>query len=90
MPVGTYEIDATQAGFKKYVHKGVGLDLNEVISVDITLQLGSSAERVEVTGAPPVIDTTSTQLGAVVNERSSTQLPLGLLAWLFRHRATPS
>src|SRR6202162_729547 len=76
VPVGSYEIDAIQAGFKKYVHKGVGLDLNEVISVDITLQLGSSAERVEVTGAPPVIDTTSTQLGAVVNERSSTQLPL--------------
>ena len=76
VPVGSYEIDASQAGFKKYVHKGVALDLNEVISVDITLQLGSSAERVEVTGAPPVIDTTSTQLGAVVNERSSTQLPL--------------
>ena len=76
VPVGSYEIDATQAGFKKHVRKGVALDLNEVISVDITLQLGSSAERVEVTGAPPVIDTTSTQLGAVVNERSSTQLPL--------------
>jgi len=76
VPVGTYEIDVTQTGFKKYVHKGIALDLNEVISVDITLQLGSSAERVEVTGAPPVIDTTSTQLGAVVNERSSTQLPL--------------
>jgi hypothetical protein len=76
VPVGTYEIDVTETGFKKYVHKGIALDLNEVISVDITLQLGSSAERVEVTGAPPVIDTTSTQLGAVVNERSSTQLPL--------------
>jgi hypothetical protein len=76
VPVGSYEIEVTQAGFKNYVRKGVGLDLNEVISVDITLQLGSSAERVEVTGAPPVIDTTSTQLGAVVNERSSTQLPL--------------
>ena len=64
------------AGFKKYVRKGVALDLNEVISVDITLQLGATAETVEVTGAPPVVDTTSTQLGAVVNERASTQLPL--------------
>jgi hypothetical protein len=76
VPVGSYEIDVTQAGFKKYVRKGVALDLNEVISVDITLQLGSSAESVEVTGAPPVVDTSSTQLGAVVNERASTQLPL--------------
>src|SRR3984893_11172228 len=76
VPVGTYEIDVTQAGFKKYVHKGVALDLNQVVGVDIILQLGSSAESIEVTGAPPVVDTSSTQLGAVVNERSSTQLPL--------------
>jgi hypothetical protein len=76
VPVGSYEIDVTQAGFKKFVRKGIALDLNEVISVDITLQLGATTETVEVTGAPPIVDTTSTQLGAVVNERASTQLPL--------------
>jgi hypothetical protein len=76
VPVGSYEIDVTQPGFKKYVRKGVTLDLNEVLSLDIPLQIGASAEIVEVTGAPPVVDTTSTQLGAVVNERASTQLPL--------------
>ncbi len=76
MPVGSYEIDLTLQGFKKYVRKGIGLDLNQVLTVDIGLQLGGSTDVVEVTGAPPVIDTSSTQLGAVVNERSSTQLPL--------------
>src|SRR5215470_15900163 len=73
VPVGTYEITANQPGFKKYVRKGVPLNLNEVLTVDIPLQLGGGSETVEVTGAPPIIDTTSTQLGAVVNERSSTQ-----------------
>jgi hypothetical protein len=76
VPVGTYELDAQSTGFKKYVRKGIVLNLNEVLSVDITLQVGAAVDTVEVTGAPPVIDTTSTQLGAVVNERSSTQLPL--------------
>src|SRR5438552_3157443 len=76
VPVGTYEIDATSQGFKKYTRKGIVLNLNEVVSVDFTLQVGGSTDVVEVTGAPPVVDTTSTQLGAVVNERSSTQLPL--------------
>jgi hypothetical protein len=76
VPVGTYEIDATLQGFKKFVRKGIPLDLNQVISVDIVLALGASTESIEVTGAPPVIDTTTTQLGAVVNERASTQLPL--------------
>jgi hypothetical protein len=76
VPIGSYEIDVTQEGFKKYVRKGIALNLNEVISIDIALQLGATAETVEVTGAPPVVDTTTTQLGAVVNERASTQLPL--------------
>src|SRR5579864_3748569 len=76
VPVGSYEIDVTQQGFKKYTRKGIMLNLNEALSVDIALQVGGTTEVVEVTGAPPVVDTTSTQLGAVVDERSSTQLPL--------------
>src|SRR5437773_5736755 len=76
VPVGSYEVDLASQGFKKYARKGVPLNLNEAISVDVVLQIGGSTDVVEVTGAPPVIDTTSTQLGAIVNERSSTQLPL--------------
>ena len=76
VPIGTYEIDVDHPGFKKFLHKDIALDLNEVASVDIPLQVGAAAESVEVTGAPPVVDTSSTQLGAVVNSRASTQLPL--------------
>ena len=53
VPVGTYEINLTVQGFKKYVRKGIVLDLNQVLTVDIALQLGGSTEVVEVTGAPP-------------------------------------
>ena len=75
-PVGTYEIDAAIQGFKKYVRKGIPLDLNQVITLDIVLQIGTASESIEVTGAPPLVDTTSTQLGAVVGERAVSQLPL--------------
>src|SRR5258708_2588128 len=76
VPVGTYQIEVSQQGFKKYLHKGLVVNLNEVVSLDIPLQIGGTSEIVEVTGAPPVVDTTSTQLGAVVNERAISQLPL--------------
>src|SRR5208282_2663679 len=69
VPVGTYEIDVNQAGFKKFVRKDVVVDLNAVVSIDVALQVGGSTETVEVTGEPPVIDTTTTQLGAVMNSR---------------------
>ena len=76
VPVGTYEVNSQSAGFKKYVRKGIILNLNEVVNLDITLQVGAAVETIEVTGAPPLVDTTSTQLGAVVNERAVSQLPL--------------
>ncbi len=76
VPVGTYQIEVSQQGFKKYFRKGLVVNLNEVVSLDIPLQIGGTSEVVEVTGAPPLVDTTSTQLGAVVNERAVSQLPL--------------
>src|SRR5438477_1580083 len=76
VPVGTYEVQVNQAGFKKYVRKGIVLNLNEVLGLDIVLVVGGSTETVEVTGAPPLVDTTSTQLGAVVGSRAVSELPL--------------
>jgi hypothetical protein len=76
VPVGTYQLEINQQGFKKYIRRDLVVNLNEVVSLDIALQLGGSSEVVEVTGAPPLVDTTSTQLGTVVNERAVSQLPL--------------
>jgi outer membrane receptor protein involved in Fe transport len=76
VPVGTYEVDVNQPGFKKYARKGIVLVLNEIATVDIPLQVGSTVDTVEVTGAPPVIDTTTTQLGAVMTDQSVRELPL--------------
>jgi Carboxypeptidase regulatory-like domain len=78
VPVGTYEVDVEQPGFKRYVHKGIMLNLNQVLSLDITLQVGATKQVVEVSGAPPVVDTSSTQLGAVMNDRAVSELPLNL------------
>jgi hypothetical protein len=76
VPVGTYSLQIEQAGFKKFLHKGVEVHLNDVLNVDAALQVGGSNQVVEVTGEPPLMDTTSTQLGAVVNSRDATELPL--------------
>jgi hypothetical protein len=76
VPVGNYQIDVNMTGFKKHVRKGITVDLNQVLNIDIALQLGGATETVEVTGAPPVVDTTSTQLGAVMNKTAISEMPL--------------
>src|SRR4029077_4576056 len=40
------------------------------------MQLGEAKETVEVTSEAPLVDTTSTQLGTIVNDRAIVQLPL--------------
>ncbi len=76
LPVGSYTLNFELAGFKKGVHKSIALDVNQVITLNMTMQLGTAQEVVDVTSEAPLVDTTSTQLGAVVNNRSVNELPL--------------
>ncbi len=64
------------AGFKTNVRKGITVELNQVVTFNSTLQVGETKEVVEVTSEAPLVDTTSTQLGAVVNNKSVNELPL--------------
>ena len=76
VPVGTYTLSFDLSGFKTNVRKSVTLDVNQVITLNMSMQIGASKEVVEVTSEAPLVDTTTTQLGAVVNDRSISQLPL--------------
>jgi hypothetical protein len=73
---GTYTVQFELAGFKKNVQKSVIVDVNQVVTLNSTLQIGAAQETVEVTSEAPQVDTTSTQLGAVINDRSVNELPL--------------
>jgi hypothetical protein len=73
---GSYQIEFEHAGFKKNVRKAITLEVNQVLTLNSTLQVGEARETVEVTSEAPLVDTTSTQLGAVVNDRAVAQLPL--------------
>ena len=63
VPVGIYTIESGATGFKKYVRKGITVELNQVVQIDIVLQVGTANEVVEVTAAPPLVDTTTTRAG---------------------------
>src|SRR5208337_4546165 len=73
---GTYQATFELAGFKKNVQKDLILDVNQVLTLNSILQIGGTQEVVDVTSEAPQIDTTSTQLGAVINDRSVNELPL--------------
>jgi Carboxypeptidase regulatory-like domain len=76
LAVGVYRFEFDLAGFKKNVQRGVKLDLNQVITLNMLMQIGETKETVEVTSEAPLVDTTSTQLGAVMDQRQVAGLPL--------------
>ena len=73
---GRYRVECTIAGFKKNVQNNITLDVNQVLTLNVAMQPGGAQEVVEVTSEAPLVDTTSTQLGAVVDDRSVAGLPL--------------
>jgi hypothetical protein len=76
VPVGTYHLEFDLEGFKKNLQHGVNVDLNQVVTVNSVLQIGATKETVEVTSEAPLVDTTSTQLGAVMDSQQVSTLPL--------------
>ena len=73
---GTYRVEFRAAGFKKNSQNGVIVDVNQVRDAELGAPDRPAQEVVEVTSEAPQVDTTSTQLGAVINDRSVNELPL--------------
>ena len=74
--VGTYKLQTLAPGFKDSIATGIQVNLNATVAYDVQLEVGSNTQAVEVTAEPPAIDTTTTQLGAVINQRAVENLPL--------------
>lgn len=66
LPIGTYAVDYTLGGFQTVRREGVRLTAGFVARLDVSMKIGSLAESITVSGAAPVVDSssvaTSTQL----------------------------
>ncbi len=76
VPIGNYRIAAERQGFRKYVHGGIVLNVNQNAKLDIALQTGELKEVIEVTGDVTQVDTVSATLGSVETQRRILDLPL--------------
>jgi hypothetical protein len=73
---GEYELEAQLPGFQTAVRSGIKLTVGRQASLDITLNVGQVSERVVVTGDAPLVDTLSSTLRGLVDEKTITDLPL--------------
>src|SRR3954452_18058600 len=73
---GDYVLTVEGSGFRKSIQRGITLQINQQAQIDVTLQLGQVSESVEVTAQAPLLQSESSSLGTVVNEKLVNQLPL--------------
>jgi hypothetical protein len=73
---GEYRIDLSKEGFKHFVRSGVVVQVNQDTHIDAHLTVGQVSETIEVTGESPLLQTETSSLGQVVEERKADELPL--------------
>ena len=76
LPVGTYTLRADASGFKALEQTGITLSVNQVLGLNLTLTLGPLSDKVEVTGAAPLVNTQTTEVGTLIGTRMIAELPL--------------
>jgi outer membrane receptor protein involved in Fe transport len=76
IPIGRYEVDVDQTGFRKYVRKGITLEINQNARLDAVLQIGTASQVVEVTGDVTQVDTVSDTIGTSVVGETIQRAPL--------------
>lgn len=73
---GTYSVSIEASGFKRFTQTQIPLQIDQSARVDAALTLGSTSEIVEVTAAAPVLQTETSSIGQVVDNRKIVGLPL--------------
>lgn len=76
LPVGSYQVEVSAPGFKKFVRGGVVLEINETARVDAQLQIGGLNETVTVTSEAPLVNTDNAVVGRTVENAEIIDLPI--------------
>ncbi|MDE3181498.1 MAG: TonB-dependent receptor [Acidobacteriota bacterium] len=76
LPASTYNVTVEAKGFQTAVRPNILLEVDQKARVDVKLSLGTISQKIEVTGAPPLLQTETTEVGTVINAQTNVALPL--------------
>lgn len=76
LPIGPYRLEASSDGFRPYVQTGIVLQVNTNPTVNITLQVGSISQEVQVVGNATMVETQTNGFSQVIDQSRVVDLPL--------------
>ena len=75
LPIGKYHVEVKQEGFRTAT-ADFSLDVSQVLEISIKLETGSTSTTIDVTEAVPLVDTSTSSAGEVIQGRQVVELPL--------------
>ena len=76
VPPGKYQVEALKQGFEVSVAKEIVVPVAQVVTVDLTLKIGSTTEMVTVTSEAPLLTTSTAEVGAAITPQEFQTLPV--------------
>src|SRR2546426_759776 len=76
LPVGHYRLDVMKEGFSALSRTGITLEVGQEATIELILEVGSPGQTVTVAAEAPLVQTSNSTLGGVVDERQVSDLPL--------------
>jgi len=76
LPVSTFDLTVEAKGFATAVRRAITLEMNQKARVDFQLQIGAVTQQIEVSAAPPLLQTDTMQVGTVITGKINEDLPL--------------
>jgi hypothetical protein len=73
---GVYSVTVAAPGFKTMVAKGNIVQVEKSTRVDMTLSPGAVSQQITVTGQAPVVETTTSDLGTIIDQKQINNLPV--------------
>lgn len=78
---GTYESKFSAPGFKTEVRGGITINVGATVNLNVTLSVGTAMETVRVESEAPAVETSTSDISAVVNATTVRELPLNGRSW---------
>jgi hypothetical protein len=86
---GTYSVTISAPGFEPYKSVDVTVQVGLLTTIDAHMQVGSTSQTVEVSGASPLVNTTNPDFSGIIDQKILHDLPVSNYRWSSYALMTP-
>jgi Carboxypeptidase regulatory-like domain/TonB dependent receptor/TonB-dependent Receptor Plug Domain len=76
LPAGEYTLTASRAGFTTQIFKDLDITLNRTLTFNVSLEVGTVEQKIEVAGDIPLLETESSSTGLTIGQQDIGDMPI--------------